>query len=92
MKKLTATLLAPVLALILGGSASAAEPAAARPWRIDINTATAEQIKATLGVGDEDAQRIVAARPYQKKDDLKAKHVVPDATFDKIQKLIDSIC
>ncbi len=92
MKKLTATLLAPVVALILGGPASAAEPAAARPRRIDSNTATEEQIKATLGVGDEDAQRIVAARPYHKKDDLTAKHVVPDATFDKIQKLIDSIC
>lgn len=92
MKKITATVLAHALALVIGTPAFAAEVAPAKAPRVDINTATEDQLKATLGVGDEDARRIVAARPYQKKDDLKTKEVVAADTFEKIKKLIDSVC
>jgi hypothetical protein len=91
MKKLTATVLAPVLALFLGGPAFAADTAA-KPERIDINTASAEQIKDTLGVSDDDAQRIIEARPYARKDDLTEKKVLSADRFEKLKKLIDSIC
>ena len=85
MKKFAAT----VLALVLGVPAFAAETKA---QRVDINTASAEQIRATLGVSDEEARKIVESRPYAKKDDLKAKDVVDEKTFEKIQKLIESVC
>jgi DNA uptake protein ComE-like DNA-binding protein len=92
MKKFTATVLAPVIALLLGTPAFAADTTAAKAQRIDINTATEEQLKASLGVGDEVARKIVAARPYYKKDDLKTKDVVPADEFEKLKKLIESIC
>jgi DNA uptake protein ComE-like DNA-binding protein len=89
MKKLTAAVLAPVIALLLGAPASAAEPKAGR---LDINSASAEQIKATLGVSDDAAEKIIAARPYHKKDDLKTKGVLPAESAEKLLKLIDSVC
>jgi DNA uptake protein ComE-like DNA-binding protein len=84
MKRLAAA----VLALILGTPALAGDKA----QRVDINTATEEQLKATLGVSDEAARKIVEARPYAKKDDLKAREVVPPETFEKIKRLIESVC
>jgi DNA uptake protein ComE-like DNA-binding protein len=89
MKKFTAMVLAPVVALILGGPAFAADT---RSGRVDINTASEEQLKATLGVGDAEARKIIEARPYHKKDDLKTKGVLSAGDFDKLAKLIDSVC
>ena len=89
MKKLTAAVLAPVIALFLGTSARAEETAKAR---IDINTASEQQIQETLGVGADQARKIVEARPYAKRDDLKERNVVPADTFEKIKKLIESVC
>ena len=91
MKRFTVKVLAPVIALFLGGPAFAAETGA-KGERIDINTATAQQIKETLGVGDDVAQRIIHARPYYKKDELKTKEVLSADAFDKLQRLIDSVC
>jgi DNA uptake protein ComE-like DNA-binding protein len=92
MKKLTATVLAPIMALFLGASARAEETAAAKAGRIDINTATEQQLQDTLGVGADQARKIVEARPYAKRDDLKERNVVPADTFEKIKKLIESVC
>jgi len=86
MKRIAAT----VLALIIGGPAFAAETT--KVQRIDINTATEEQIKATLGVDDVEARRIVEGRPYYKKDDLREKNVLSADDFEKLKKLIESVC
>jgi DNA uptake protein ComE-like DNA-binding protein len=92
MNKLMTIVLAPVTALFLGTSAIAVEPSAARHGRIDINTATEDQLKTLPGVSAQEARDIVAARPYAKKDELKSKKVIPADTFEKIQRLIDSVC
>jgi competence protein ComEA len=55
---------------------------------LDINTATETEIKALPGVGDAYSKKIIAARPYAKKDQLKSKKIVPPATYDKIKDLI----
>ena len=89
MQKLTKAVLALVIALSCCSFAFAADTKAKR---IDINTATVEQLKALPGVGIEQAKKIVAGRPYYKKDELKTKNVIAADSYEKIKKLIDSVC
>jgi DNA uptake protein ComE-like DNA-binding protein len=68
------------------GSSAAAAKAATE--KLDINTATKDQLKVLSGIGDAYSQKIIDGRPYRAKNELVQKKIVPQATYDKIKDMI----
>jgi DNA uptake protein ComE-like DNA-binding protein len=94
MGRLVALLVALAFALGAGTTTAWAQPPkdppkpqpkapAAKP--LDINSASADELKALKGIGEADAKKIVENRLYKTKDELVEKKVVPKATYDKIK-------
>jgi DNA uptake protein ComE-like DNA-binding protein len=80
---LTLALLVPALAY--DQPAAAPSASAVKAELIDINAATEAQLKSLPGIGDAYAAKIIAGRPYTRKDQLKSRNIVPAATYEKIQ-------
>ncbi len=89
---LALTIATPVFAQ--SAAPSAAHPAPATPpmtteapktQTVDINTATAAELKALPGMTEADAAKVVKARPYRDVNELVAKKIVPEAEFAKIK-------
>ncbi len=95
MKKLFALLSTLILAIGLTAALSAQAPktspgkaAASSAKLVDLNSASQADLKALPGIGDAYSAKIIAGRPYAKKDQLVSKGIVPQATYNKIKDLV----
>ncbi len=78
------------------GAAVAAAPAtphppattASVPAKLDINRATKASIARLGGVGEENAKKIIAGRPYKSVDELLSRKILPKDVYDSIAPLI----
>ena len=64
-------------------SKTAAKPAEAK--LVDINTATEAELVALPAIGEAYAKKIIAGRPYARKDELVSKNIMPESSYAKVK-------
>ena len=52
--------------------------------KVDLNTASKEELVKLPGIGDAIADKIIAARPFKSKSELESKGIVTKAVYGKI--------
>jgi len=66
-------------------SAKASKAVTAVKEKLDINSATKDQLDALPGIGEAYAQKIIAGRPYRTKRELVTKKIIPQSLYEKIK-------
>ncbi len=71
------------------GAAAAQQAATQKKAELlDINSATAGQLKALPGIGEAYSAKIIQGRPYRAKNELVQKKILPQGVYDKVKDLI----
>jgi DNA uptake protein ComE-like DNA-binding protein len=69
--------------------ATASKGTAARPAaRVDLNSASRAELKTLPGIGDAEARKIIAGRPWRTKADLVTKGVIGEGRYVAIRNRI----
>ena len=68
-----------------GASSSTSSSKTPDSQKIDINSATKDQLDALPGIGAAYSQKIIDGRPYNSKRDLLNRKIIPQNTYDGIQ-------
>lgn len=55
---------------------------------VDLNSGSKKDLAALPGVGPDLAQNIIVARPFNSKEDLLRKKIIPPSTFNQIKDLV----
>ena len=71
-----------------GDATKKAVKKAVAPDAVDLNTASAEQLK-KLGLDEETTNKVVAARPFTNLEDPKIKEAIPADVLTKLEGKID---
>jgi competence protein ComEA len=66
-------------------AAKASHTSAVSTEKLDINSATKEQLQALPGIGNALSQKIIDNRPYRTKRDLVTKKIIPQSTYERIK-------
>jgi DNA uptake protein ComE-like DNA-binding protein len=64
-----------------GRPVAEAAPATQSPPRIDLNSASLAELKTLPGIGNREARKIIAGRPWVTKIDLVMKGVLPQGRY-----------
>lgn len=67
------------------GKGAARSRAAAGSAKLDLNTATVDELKVLPGMGVVYARRVIAGRPYHAKNQLIRRGILPPAVYAGIQ-------
>lgn len=80
----------PALAADKDAKGAAKTPAAAQKApmsaeKLDLNTATEQELSELAGIGAVRAKAIIKGRPYKGKDELIARKIIPQSVYNKIK-------
>lgn len=76
---------------IVGHASAPTKKTVPEPKLVDINGASRAELKKLPGIGDAEADRIIAGRPYLSKADLATKAVLPTGVYLSLKNRIIAI-
>jgi competence protein ComEA len=65
-------------------SDTAAKPPAKKGGKVDLNSASTDELKAA-GLTDEQAKKVIDGRPWKRKDELVNRNILTKAEYDKVK-------